>query len=83
MDTITEEKFRIWVFYLNETYQEVVIDNPSAENAVLKVKELIQRPVTEYGPIERITITDSDDMTCFEWRRVEGIVFPPPPAQQS
>ncbi len=77
---MAEDRFQVWTFYENETYREVPKkDGYTAEESVLKTKELIEQKEDQTGPFHRITITDRDDMCCFDWQLGKGIVFPPPP----
>ena len=70
--------FQVWVFYENETYREVPKNGRyTAEEAVLKAKELVEQTGDETGLFYKIMITDSDDNCSFEWRRGPGIIFPP------
>ena len=46
-----------------------------AETAVHLARDLTLRPAAELGMIARVIITDSDDCTCFEWRRGLGVTF--------
>jgi hypothetical protein len=48
-----------------------------AERAVAASRRLAHGPASALGIVERVIITDGGDCCCFEWRRGEGVVFPP------
>lgn len=77
---MSTDRFQVWTFYENETYREVPkLGNGryTAEEAVLKAKELVEQGGDATGLFYKIMITDSDDNCSFEWRRGSGIIFPP------
>lgn len=75
------DKFRVFVFYPNETYFEPEDSKQyPAQEAVAKAEEMIVKAKDERGEYQTIRITDSDDYCCFEWQKGKGIVFPPPPS---
>ena len=76
---MSTDRFQVWTFYKDETYREVPKNGGyTAEEAVMKAKELIEQKEDPTGQFHKIIITDQDDMCCFDWRLEKGIVFPPP-----
>jgi hypothetical protein len=50
----------------------------SAQDAVDRASFLAHGPGAKIGVISRIIITDGLDLTCFEWLKDKGVVFPGP-----
>jgi hypothetical protein len=47
------------------------------KEAVELAKSLTVRPATLMGIICRVIITDGGDVTVFEWKKDEGVTYPP------
>ena len=68
-----EDEFSVWAF-MPEGWHVPVARFVNARRAV----ELARRACDVIGGVaSRIIITDGGDHTVFEWRRGEGIVYPP------
>lgn len=72
-----EGEFSVWV-YLPDGYHFPVARYIDAALAVRMAKRACDAP----GPAERVIITDGGDECCFEWRRGEGMTFPPRAEEQ-
>lgn len=77
MGELMTEKFRVVMFYPDETYTYEG-DWMPLEQAVDLAKNITQRPAVALGIIARVIIVDRDDLTCFDWRNGQGVVFPTP-----
>ena len=69
-----DERYNVVIFNF-EGYGHYAGRDLSAEQAVRAAKRLVER--SSRLLIERIIITDEDDMTNFLWERDKGIVYPP------
>jgi hypothetical protein len=67
-------EFSVYVFFPEGHYFPVDrwID---AEMAMRVARRACDAP----GPATRVIVTDGGDHTVFEWRRDEGVTWPPPP----
>ena len=70
------EEFSVWVF-LPEGYHVSLDRWVGIERAML----LAKRATVARGPAERVIVTDGGDHTVFEWKRDEGVTWPPPPKE--
>lgn len=75
MDDDPNELFKVYQFFPNETYEEVIRD-VNAETAVKKARDLAGSVGAKIGTTTRIIITDSGDRTVFEWQHGQGVTFP-------
>lgn len=70
-------EFSVWLWFPDGTHmpEAQYIDG---KDAVELSKRLTLRPAIATGiACDRITITDGDDHTVFEWKPKEGVTFPP------
>jgi hypothetical protein len=65
-------EFSVWVF-LADGWHFPVERFTDAKTAVRMAKRACDAP----GDAARVIITDGGDHTVFEWRRGEGVTFPP------
>jgi uncharacterized Rossmann fold enzyme len=72
---VTEELFNVVIFFPDGS-NEYVGRGLDAEPAVLMARDYATRPAAVAGFIERIMITDMDDLCCFLWQFGKGVVFP-------
>jgi hypothetical protein len=70
------EKFSVCQFFTNGLH-EYVRRNVTAEEAVKAARHYTDSVAVKLGMIERVIITDGGDDCCFEWKKGEGITFPP------
>jgi hypothetical protein len=72
---MSEGSFSVWIFFNDGSYFSQW-RNLSGQSAVLKAKELSKRPVAQSNVVERIIITDSNDLTAFEYQPGLGVTYP-------
>jgi len=62
-----------------EDNQNLELRDVPAKDAAMRAVALSdpQRPINLLGGINRIIITDSCDLCVFEWKKGEGVVWPP------
>ncbi len=67
-------EYSVWLFFPDDNY---IYEKRylTAEEAVTLAKECTERPAAKAGFIDRITITDGGDFTCFEWQYGKGVTF--------
>lgn len=70
-----DERFSVYQFFPNERWEKVRDNVPAAE-AVNAFRHYISCVGAQLGTTVRVIITDSGDLTCAEWIRGKGIVFP-------
>lgn len=70
------ESYSVYQFFA-DGFHERVRDSVSAEEAVRAAHHYTHNVASKVGITERVIITDEDDYCCFEWKRGEGITFPP------
>jgi hypothetical protein len=73
--TKTKGEFSV-VQWFREGYYEFVKENVGAEEAVQTAKGVTESPGALLGIPVRVIITDGGDLTVFEWKHGEGVVFP-------
>lgn len=73
---IKDEKFSVYQFFEDESYERVRYLVPLDE-ALLAVRHYCNSVGARLGVTVRVIITDSGDLTCFEWKNGQGVVFPP------
>lgn len=69
-------EFSVWQFLIDGT-QEKVRDHVTAREAVEAARHYTNNVATKMGVTERVIITDGGDDCVFEWKKEEGITFPP------
>lgn len=71
------ELFSVCQFFADESYEYVERQLPAKE-AVERAKRCTETVDARVGTTRRVIITDSGDMTVFEWRFGKGVTFPTP-----
>lgn len=79
---MTEDRFNVVSFDRDGYWHYVARDLDARKateiaKACVDVAEVTGLPATGLVEVARVIITDADDFTCFDWRRGEGVVFPP------
>lgn len=69
-------EFSVCQFFANGTY-EYVRRFVDAEEAVTAARHYTDNVATKLGIVDRVIIVDGGDDCCFEWKRGEGVTFPP------
>ena len=69
-------EYSVCQFFANGSY-EYVRRSVGAEEAVKAAHHYTHNVATKLGMVERVIVTDGDDYCCFEWKRGEGVTFPP------
>jgi hypothetical protein len=69
-------EFSVCQFFANGAH-EYVRRSVGAEEAVKAARHYTHNVATKLGMVERVIITDGEDYCCFEWKRGEGVTFPP------
>jgi hypothetical protein len=67
------------VQFFQDGYYEYVRRNVTAEEAMLAAKHYCTSVGVRLGFTVRVIVTDEDDYINFEWKRGEGVTFPPAP----
>ena len=75
-EDLTRDEFSVYAFYFDGWYSDV-IRFTGIENALKIAKRASEQKIGLLSRAERIIVTDGGDNTVFEWRRDEGITFPP------
>jgi hypothetical protein len=75
------EEFSVWVFWPDESHFALA-RFIGAEHAVRMARLATRGWPARCIDASRIIITDGGDHTCFEWRRGEGVTFPPREVKQ-
>lgn len=70
------ERFSVYQFFEDESYKRVRHAVP-IEEAEKAAKHYCTSVAARIGVTVRVIITDDGDYTVFEWKRGEGVVFPP------
>lgn len=76
-----EGEFSVWQFFVDGT-QERVRHMVSATEAMKAARHYTDNVASRMGITARVIITDGGDYTNFEWKKGEGVVFPPRPAKE-
>jgi hypothetical protein len=72
-----ENEFSVYQFFTDGQYERVR-QNVSDEEAVLAARHYTTSVAARVmGIVERVIITDGGDFTVFEWKKGEGVTFPP------
>jgi hypothetical protein len=69
------EKFSVWQFFPDETYEKVR-SYVGGEEAVTAAMHYATSVGARMGTTRRVIITDGGDFTVWEWKFEEGITFP-------
>src|SRR5262245_55065337 len=72
----TYGEYSVWQFFANGD-QECVRKMVSDEEAVTAAEHYCTSVAARFGTTVRVIITDAGDSTNFEWKRGEGVVYPP------
>jgi hypothetical protein len=68
------EMFDVWQWFPDGSHERVG-QRLGPKEAVELAHSYTVRPAAKIGIIQRVTIVDSDDYTCFEWKYGEGVTF--------
>lgn len=79
---MTDGEFSVYQFFTDESY-EPVLRFVDAETAVKCSTQLIKSIGAKTGAVIKVIITDGGDLTNFEWKFGEGIVYPKPPQKET
>ena len=71
------ELFNVYQFFRDDSWERVREHVPAQEAVRAAHHYCSSVGARVLGTTVRVIITDMDDFTCFEWRRGEGVVFPP------
>ena len=69
-------EFSVCQFFKSGAY-EYVRRSVGPEEAVKTAHHYTHNVAAKLGMVERVIITDGGDDCCFEWKRGEGVTFPP------
>jgi len=69
-------EFSVCQFFKGGAY-EYVRRFVGPEEAVKAAHHYTHNVAAKLGMVERVIITDGGDDCCFEWKRGEGVTFPP------
>ena len=78
---MSDDKFSVYQFFGDQGYEKVR-ENVSATEAMEAVRHYTDNVTAKMGLTTRVIITDDGDLTCFEWKYGEGVVFPPRPEKE-
>jgi hypothetical protein len=70
------DEFSVWQFFATG-YYERVREYVNAQEAIKAVEHYTDNIAVKLGIVNRVIITDGGDNICFEWKRGEGVTFPP------
>jgi hypothetical protein len=73
---MTRAEFSVCQFFKSGAY-EYVRRFVGPEEAVKAAHHYTHNVAAKLGMVERVIITDGGDDCCFEWKRGEGVTFPP------
>ena len=73
---MSEREFSVYQFFADGS-SERVREFVGAEEAVRAAHHYTHNVASKLGMVERVIITDGGDDCCFEWKRGEGVTFPP------
>lgn len=73
-DDDDRDEFSVVQFFEDGSH-ETVREGVSAEEAVAAAAHYCRSIGAQLGLVERVIISDSGDLCCFEWRRGEGVTF--------
>lgn len=72
----TANEFSVYQFFEDGSYERVR-DGVSAAEASTAAAHYCESVAAQTGIVVRVIITDGGDCCCFEWRREQGVTFPP------
>lgn len=70
------DEYSVVQFFADGSH-EYVRRGVGAEEAVKAARHYTDNVASKLGVVDRVIITDDDDVCVFEWRRGEGVTFPP------
>jgi hypothetical protein len=70
------ELFDVWLFY-RSGYHQRLEEDLEAEEAVKAAKRFTESVGAKTGLLLEIRIVDGGDNCVFQWKRGEGVTFPP------
>lgn len=74
---MSDRQFSVCTFYTSGDYN-YDLRFVTAEEAMAMVKTITESVGARVlGIVERVIITDGGDCIAFEWKKGEGVVFPP------
>jgi hypothetical protein len=73
---MSEELFSVCQFFI-DGHHEYVRRFVPAKEAVEAARHYTNNVATRMGIIDRVIITDTGDCCVFEWKKGDGITFPP------
>jgi hypothetical protein len=73
---VSDDEYSVYQFFPDGSYERVRLFVP-AEEAVKAAHHYSHNVAAQLGVVDRVIITDVDDYCCFEWKRGEGVTFPP------
>lgn len=73
---MTGNEFSVYQFFEDGSYERVR-QFVSVEEAAKAADHYCHSIAVTLGIVVRVIVTDGGDCICFEWKRGEGIVFPP------
>lgn len=71
-----DERFSVYQFLADGSYERVR-ELVSGEEAVKAAHHYTHNVASKLGMVDRVIITDGGDDCCFEWKRGQGVTFPP------
>ena len=69
-------EFSVCQFFKDGSH-EYVRRSVDAKEAVQAAHHYTHNVAVKLGVVERVIITDGGDDCCFEWKRGEGVTYPP------
>jgi hypothetical protein len=76
VDLMPNGEFSVCQFFIDGQY-EYVRRYVSAEEAMRAFIRYTTNVATMLGVVERVILTDGGDFTTMEWKKGEGITYPP------
>lgn len=70
------DEFNVVQFFVDGG-SEYVRRSVGAEEAVKAARHYTRSIAAQHGMVTRVIITDDGDDTVFEWKRGDGVTFPP------
>lgn len=75
-DGFPSGEFSVYQYLVGGEYERVRAF-VTADEAVKAARHYTDNVMARMGLTERVIITDGGDSICFEWKKGEGVVFPP------
>jgi hypothetical protein len=79
---VPDDLYDVCQFFVDEQY-EYVRRNVTAKEAVDAAIHYSTSVGAQFGTTVRVIITDKGDSIAWEWKREEGIIFPPEAVEAS